>query len=164
MQSATRYDPNNQYLSYRLELQKTTNRARLVVAASASTNVPVRLLLITFKVYSWYRKFHLVTMPTAIPTSSTPLLSNLGTSSGPTPLPWKPLLVVLLLTASQPMALDIIFPFVNQMILDNGIVERPEDVGFYSGIVMAIYPVMGFLASTFETVFFAKHIQADFVD
>ncbi|KIJ40968.1 hypothetical protein M422DRAFT_32083, partial [Sphaerobolus stellatus SS14] len=46
------------------------------------------------------------------------------------------------------LAFDVIFPFVNQMILDVGIVKHREEVGFYPGIIMAIYPATSFLAGS----------------
>jgi len=65
----------------------------------------------------------------------------------PTPIPWKSLLIVQLLTAAQPFALDIVYPFINQMILEIGVVDDPKKVGFYSGLVMSVYPAMSFIAS-----------------
>jgi len=64
-----------------------------------------------------------------------------------TPIPWKSLLIVQLLTAAQPFALDIVYPFINQMILEIGVVDNPKKVGFYSGLVMSVYPAMSFIAS-----------------
>ncbi|KIJ40986.1 hypothetical protein M422DRAFT_780622 [Sphaerobolus stellatus SS14] len=83
-----------------------------------------------------------------VQSETTPLLSNPNAfpTSSPTPLPWRSLAIVLLLTAAEPLALDIIFPFINQMILDVGIVKHPEEVGFYSGIVMAMFPATSFLS------------------
>ncbi|KDQ12903.1 hypothetical protein BOTBODRAFT_404881 [Botryobasidium botryosum FD-172 SS1] len=52
-----------------------------------------------------------------------------------TPLPWGPLTIILLLNMVAPMAFELIYPFVNQMIVDIGVVEDPELVGFYSGLV-----------------------------
>jgi hypothetical protein len=34
------------------------------------------------------------------------------------------------------------------MILENGIVDNPEDVGFYSGAIESVFAVMSFIAST----------------
>jgi len=65
----------------------------------------------------------------------------------PTPLPWRRVLVLLCLTAMQPLAFEIIFPFVNQMILDIGVVTDPERVGFYSGLIESIFSCMSFIAS-----------------
>ncbi|KIJ40985.1 hypothetical protein M422DRAFT_780621 [Sphaerobolus stellatus SS14] len=63
-----------------------------------------------------------------------------------TPLPWRSLAIVQLLTAGEPLVLDIIFPFISQMILEVGIVKHPDEVGFYAGIVMAMCPATSFLA------------------
>ncbi|KIJ40988.1 hypothetical protein M422DRAFT_172891 [Sphaerobolus stellatus SS14] len=81
-------------------------------------------------------------------TETTPLLPNPNPTILPrsTPLPWRSLGIVILLTAGHPIALDVVFPFVNQMILDVGIVKHPGEVGFYSGIIMAMYPATSFLA------------------
>ncbi|KIJ54492.1 hypothetical protein M422DRAFT_153506 [Sphaerobolus stellatus SS14] len=82
----------------------------------------------------------------AVQTETAPLLSSSITLPRSTALPWRSLFIVQLLTAGQPLALDVIFPFVNQMVLDVGIVKHPEEVGFYSGIIMAMYPATSFLA------------------
>ncbi|KIJ40989.1 hypothetical protein M422DRAFT_780624 [Sphaerobolus stellatus SS14] len=82
----------------------------------------------------------------AVQTETAPLLSSPITLPRSTALPWRSLFIVQLLTAGQPLALDVIFPFVNQMILDVGIAKHPEEVGFYSGIIMAMYPATSFLA------------------
>ena len=37
---------------------------------------------------------------------------------------------------------------VDQMILDNGIVDNPEEVGFYTGFIESLFQVTGFLAGT----------------
>lgn len=34
------------------------------------------------------------------------------------------------------------------MILENGIVDNPEDVGFYSGLIESVFAFMSFLAGT----------------
>ncbi|GJJ15227.1 hypothetical protein Clacol_009503 [Clathrus columnatus] len=57
----------------------------------------------------------------------------------PTPLPLRALGVIMLLRAATPFAFHIIFPFVNQMILEVGIVDDPEEVGFYSGLVESTF-------------------------
>ena len=68
-----------------------------------------------------------------------------------TPLPWRALLSLFLLTATQPLAFEVIFPFVNQMIVEIGIVDDPEHVGFYSGLIESIFSCMSFIASMFKT-------------
>ena len=67
-------------------------------------------------------------------------------SGGATPLPWRVLSALLLLTAVQPLAFEIIFPFVNQMIVEIGVVNDPEQVGFYSGLIESIFSCMSFIA------------------
>ena len=67
-------------------------------------------------------------------------------SGGATPLPWRGLFTLLLLTAVAPLAFEIIFPFVNQMIVEIGVVDDPEQVGFYSGLIESIFSCMSFIA------------------
>lgn len=67
----------------------------------------------------------------------------------PTPLPLRTLTMVMLLTAMPPIVFEIIFPFINQMILEVGIVTDAEQVGFYSGLVESVFSVMNFLAGMF---------------
>ncbi|KAF8530544.1 MFS general substrate transporter [Hysterangium stoloniferum] len=62
-----------------------------------------------------------------------------------TPLRWKPLMVIFLITTIHPLAFEIIFPFVNQMILEIGVVTDPERVGFYSGLIESCYAATGLL-------------------
>ena len=71
-------------------------------------------------------------------------------SGGATPLPWRVLSTLLLLKAVQPLAFEIIFPFVNQMILEIGVVDDPEQVGFYSGLIESIFSCMSFIAGMFH--------------
>ena len=71
-------------------------------------------------------------------------------SGGATPLPWRVLSTLLLLKAVQPLAFEIIFPFVNQMILEIGVVDDPEQVGFYSGLIESIFSCMSFIAGVFH--------------
>ncbi|KAF8507371.1 MFS general substrate transporter [Hysterangium stoloniferum] len=63
----------------------------------------------------------------------------------PTPLPWKSLSVILMLVVVQPVGFEIVFPFVNQMILEIGVVTDPERVGFYSGLIESIFSAMSFI-------------------
>ena len=48
--------------------------------------------------------------PTGTLTPSTPFLK----SSEPTPVPWRPVLVLLMLNAVQPLAFELVFPFVSE--------------------------------------------------
>ncbi|KIJ40955.1 hypothetical protein M422DRAFT_230020 [Sphaerobolus stellatus SS14] len=79
--------------------------------------------------------------------------SSSSNSNVPTPLPWKSLLILQMQTASQPLAFEVIFPFVNQMILEIGVVNDPEQVGFYSGLIESIFSVMSLL-----TILPASHL------
>ncbi|GJJ08977.1 hypothetical protein Clacol_003198 [Clathrus columnatus] len=67
-------------------------------------------------------------------------------SIDPTPLP-LPVLGVILLMATTPFTFHIIFPFVNQMILEVGIVDNPEEVGFYSGIVESTFAFLSLVTA-----------------
>lgn len=66
-----------------------------------------------------------------------------------TSLPWKPLIVLQMLTAVQPLAFELVFPFVNQMILEIGVVDDPTQVGFYSGLIESIFAIMSFITGAF---------------
>lgn len=46
-----------------------------------------------------------------IPGPKTPCLAT----SCPTPIPWRPVLVLLILTAVQPLAYELVFPFVSEL-------------------------------------------------
>jgi hypothetical protein len=48
-------------------------------------------------------------------TESTPLLASVGGFDEPKskPLPWRPIIVLLLLNAVQPLAYEVIFPFIS---------------------------------------------------
>ncbi|PVF98380.1 MFS general substrate transporter [Serendipita vermifera] len=54
--------------------------------------------------------------------------------------------VLLGLVAVISFSFECIFPFVNQFLLEIGVVKDPADVGFYSGIVESIYAVSSLLA------------------
>ncbi|KAF8585705.1 MFS general substrate transporter [Ramaria rubella] len=62
-----------------------------------------------------------------------------------TPLPWRTLSTLLLLVAVYPLAFQVIFPFVNQMILVIGVDPDPERVGFYSGLIESIFSLLSFI-------------------
>lgn len=78
-----------------------------------------------------------------------PKSSSVTAGTRPTPLPWRALSALLLLTSIQPLVFEIIFPFVNQMILEIGVVTDPEGVGFYSGLIESIFSCMSFITSMF---------------
>lgn len=71
------------------------------------------------------------------------------TLTGPTPLPLRFLLIMMLIRAMTPVAFEVIFPFVNQMIFELGIVENPEDVGFYSGFIESVFSCMSFIMGVY---------------
>ncbi|KAI5122012.1 hypothetical protein M0805_008004 [Coniferiporia weirii] len=66
-------------------------------------------------------------------------------AASPPPFVWKPLIAILFMGVVQPACFELIFPFINQMIVENGIVDNPEDVGFYSGFIESIFQVMSCL-------------------
>ncbi|GJJ15262.1 hypothetical protein Clacol_009538 [Clathrus columnatus] len=67
-------------------------------------------------------------------------------SNPPTPLPIRTVVVMVLLIAMTPLAFEVIFPFINQMILEVGIVDSPEEVGFYSGLIESIFAFVSLVA------------------
>lgn len=70
------------------------------------------------------------------------------TRKNPTPLPIRQLAVIMLMRGMIPLAFEIIFPFINEMIFELGIVDNPEDVGFYSGLVESIFSCMSLITGT----------------
>ncbi|KAF8311040.1 MFS general substrate transporter [Clavulina sp. PMI_390] len=61
------------------------------------------------------------------------------------PRNWRPILVLLLLNAVHPLAYDLVFPFINQMLVELHVVDDPEQVGFYSGLIESIFSVTSFI-------------------
>lgn len=57
----------------------------------------------------------------------------------PTPLPVRQLSIVLFLRVTEPISYLVCFPFINQMLLDIGVVDDPRRAGFYAGIVSPSY-------------------------
>ncbi|CAE6466392.1 unnamed protein product [Rhizoctonia solani] len=66
-----------------------------------------------------------------------------------TPLPVKQVLVLCLMSFSEPVSLLVIFPFVNQMIEDSGVASDPKEIGYYSGFVEGIFSVTQFFTIYF---------------
>eukprot|EP01095_Lingulamoeba_sp_RSL-Kostka_P007365 TRINITY_DN233_c0_g3_i1.p1 TRINITY_DN233_c0_g3~~TRINITY_DN233_c0_g3_i1.p1 ORF type:complete len:517 (+),score=122.42 TRINITY_DN233_c0_g3_i1:87-1637(+) len=64
-----------------------------------------------------------------------------------TPLPWKPLLVVILIVMSEATNLVILFPFVVFMVRDFGITDNEDRVGFYVGILASAFPFAQVISS-----------------
>ncbi|CAE6477428.1 unnamed protein product [Rhizoctonia solani] len=62
-----------------------------------------------------------------------------------TPLPWNPLIVLTALNAVCPLAFELVYPFVNSMIVEIGVTDDPERVGFYSGLIESIFSVMSLI-------------------
>ncbi|KAL5524633.1 hypothetical protein ACEPAF_9773 [Sanghuangporus sanghuang] len=62
-----------------------------------------------------------------------------------TPFPWRAVSVILVLNAVQPLTFELVFPFINQMVLDVGVVDDPERVGYYSGVIESLFAVMSFV-------------------
>ncbi|CAE6407941.1 unnamed protein product [Rhizoctonia solani] len=61
-----------------------------------------------------------------------------------TPLPMGKFAILLMLNAVFPLSFEVVYPFVNAMIVEVGVTDDPERVGFYSGLVF-------FHADTFRT-------------
>ncbi|KAG8750810.1 hypothetical protein FRC11_010034 [Ceratobasidium sp. 423] len=66
-----------------------------------------------------------------------------------TPLPMKQVLVLCLMSFSEPVSIFVIFPFVNQMIEELGVTSDPKELGYYSGFVEGIFSVTQFLTMYF---------------
>ena len=68
---------------------------------------------------------------------TTPLLTDTpeAKSKQITPLPRLQLFIICLIRITEPMCFQVIFPFINQMLLDVGAVKNPETVGYAAGVV-----------------------------
>ena len=86
------------------------------------------------------------TTTTLTTTTTTPTMATTMT-----PIPWRQLLTLCLVRLVDPICFSQIFPYINDMLLDMGVVgpNEPERVGFYSGLIesafsaavaIAIYP------------------------
>ncbi|CAG7850311.1 SubName: Full=Related to tetracycline resistance protein (Probable transport protein) {ECO:0000313/EMBL:CCA69908.1} [Serendipita indica DSM 11827] len=64
--------------------------------------------------------------------------------------------VLLAVQAVLPFSFEIIFPFVNQFLLEIGVVDNPADVGFYSGFVESAFAVTQLL-TVFPATWAADH-------
>ncbi|KAG9058254.1 hypothetical protein FS842_011134 [Serendipita sp. 407] len=58
-----------------------------------------------------------------------------------TPLPLKQLFVLGLVRLAEPINFTLIFPFVNQMMVDLKVTEESSEIGFYSGLVDSCFAV-----------------------
>jgi hypothetical protein len=61
-----------------------------------------------------------------------PLISKHG---GPTPLPKAQLGLLFFIRATDPICCYVIFPFINEMLLDVGGVSDPVQAGYRAGLV-----------------------------
>ncbi|KAF8321241.1 MFS general substrate transporter [Clavulina sp. PMI_390] len=75
----------------------------------------------------------------------TNLNDSATTPSEHTPLPWRQIIPILLLNAAQPLSYELVFPFINQMLVELHVVDDPEKVGFYSGLIESIFSVTSLL-------------------
>ncbi|KAF8330847.1 major facilitator superfamily domain-containing protein [Cantharellus anzutake] len=82
------------------------------------------------------------------PSERTPLLSSTQHDiPQQTPLPWGPISVLLMLYAVAPLAFELIFPFVNQMLVELRVVDDPEKVGFYSGFIESAFSILSLITA-----------------
>ncbi|KAH7098878.1 MFS general substrate transporter [Auriculariales sp. MPI-PUGE-AT-0066] len=57
-------------------------------------------------------------------------------------MPWTSLWAIYFVNSVPGMAFLMILPFVNQMLLDNGVVQDPEEAGYYSGFVESVFAIV----------------------
>ncbi|KAH7089399.1 hypothetical protein BKA62DRAFT_776863 [Auriculariales sp. MPI-PUGE-AT-0066] len=60
----------------------------------------------------------------------------------PRTMPWAGLGTIYFVNLVPGMAFLMISPFVNQMLLENGVVKKPEDAGYYSGFIESLFAVV----------------------
>ncbi|WRT63301.1 uncharacterized protein IL334_000206 [Kwoniella shivajii] len=58
-----------------------------------------------------------------------------------TPLPKVQLFIACFVRVTEPIAFMACFPFINQMILELGIVDDPKKTGFYAGLIESVFAV-----------------------
>ena len=65
------------------------------------------------------------------------------TTMAMTPIPWRQLLTLCLVRLVDPICFSQIFPYINNQLLDMGVVgpNEPERVGFYSGLIESAFSV-----------------------
>ncbi|KAF8627715.1 hypothetical protein AX14_011311 [Amanita brunnescens Koide BX004] len=67
-----------------------------------------------------------------------------------TPLPWRQLLIVLLIQFAEPITGVVIFPFINQFVRETGVTGGDETkTGYFAGIIESMF----FLAEAMTVVF-----------
>ncbi|WVF66612.1 hypothetical protein IAT40_001352 [Kwoniella sp. CBS 6097] len=73
--------------------------------------------------------------------SSITAKNNTKKKKAVTPLPKFQLFIACFIRVTEPIAFMACFPFINQMILDLGIVDDPKKTGFYAGLIESIFAV-----------------------
>ena len=69
-------------------------------------------------------------------TEATPLLpSQKPKPSNTTPLPKLQLTLTYLIRVVEPLSNNVVYPFINQMLVDLGAANSPETVGYANGVV-----------------------------
>lgn len=58
-----------------------------------------------------------------------------------TPLPKLQLLIACFVRVTEPIAFMACFPYINQMLLDTGVVDDPRKTGFYAGLIESMFAV-----------------------
>nr|XP_031858631.1 uncharacterized protein CI109_006011 [Kwoniella shandongensis]KAA5525703.1 hypothetical protein CI109_006011 [Kwoniella shandongensis] len=71
----------------------------------------------------------------------TPTASPKAVKSKVTPLPKFQLLIACFVRVTEPIAFMSCFPYINQMLLDLGVVKDPKKTGFYAGLIESIFAV-----------------------
>ncbi|WVQ82571.1 hypothetical protein IAT38_004701 [Cryptococcus sp. DSM 104549] len=78
----------------------------------------------------------------SIPSSSpSPRDDKLPTPKRRTPLPKVQLAIACFVRVTEPIAFMSCFPYINQMLLDMGVVDDPKKTGFYAGLIESIFAV-----------------------
>ena len=74
------------------------------------------------------------------PTERTPLLGA-SKEKRITPLPKVQLAIVCLIRVVEPICFQVIFPFINQMLLEVGAAQSEEEVGYAAGVVESVFSI-----------------------
>ena len=77
----------------------------------------------------------------------------------PTPLPKLQLGLLLLVQLCEPIVYTSIFPFINQQLLELGVMEDAEKLGYYSGLIESTF----FVCSTWGNHFHALILMSSLV-
>ena len=58
----------------------------------------------------------------------------------PTPLPIYQLFIVYLTQFTEPLTASVIYPFVNQLVRDTGVIDGDErKTGYYAGVIVSLF-------------------------